>query len=126
MKYSLESRVPLLDHRIVEFALNVDENLKIQGKTAKYLLKELLYEYVPREIFDRPKWGFGMPIGIWLKNELRHWVDQYLDPKLVADCGLVQPEEVESFKKAFFGGKDYFYNRIWLLILLHRWYVTNF
>ena len=126
MKYSLESRVPLLDHRLVEFALNVDQQLKMNGSTSKYLLKELLYEYVPREIFDRPKWGFGMPISIWLKNELKCWVDEFLDPKLLNDCGLVKPEVVESYKSAFFGGKDYFYNRIWLLVLLHKWYVCNF
>lgn len=125
MKYSLEARVPLLDHRLVAFALNVDQNLKMRGGTMKYLLKQVLYEYLPKEIFERPKWGFGMPIGSWLKNELRHLPDTYLSEQVVKDAGLVSWPVVNKLLKQYFSGKDYLYNRVWVLILLHKWYLQN-
>ena len=68
MHYSLETRVPLLDYRIIEFAFNLDSELKMKDKTMKYLLKQVLYDYLPREIFDRPKWGFNIPLQKWLKK----------------------------------------------------------
>ncbi len=68
MHYSLEIRVPLLDYRIIEFAFNLDSNLKIKGNEMKYLLKQVLYDYLPKEIFDRPKWGFRHPIKKMAKN----------------------------------------------------------
>lgn len=122
MKYSLEVRVPLLDHRLIEFALNLSPDLKLKGQTGKYLLKEVLYQYVPREIFNRPKWGFAVPIGKWLKTDLRYLVDKYLDRKLIEECNLVKPDKVEALKNAYLGGKDYLYMRVWVLIILHKWF----
>ena len=78
MKYSLETRVPFLDHNIVEFALNLSPDLKIKNKIQKYLLKELLYDYVPEKYFARPKWGFAIPLNKWLKNELRYLIEDNL------------------------------------------------
>lgn len=125
MKYSLEARVPLLDHRLLEFALNVDQDLKMRGGTMKYLLKQVLYDYLPREIFERPKWGFGMPIGSWLKKELRHLPDTYLNEQVVKEAGLVSWPGVNKLLNQYFSGKDYLYNRVWVLILLHKWYLQN-
>ncbi len=125
MKYSLEARVPLLDYRLVEFALNVHPSLKIKDGTAKYLLKQVLYDYVPKELFDRPKWGFGMPINQWLRKELRHLIDEYTRPELVQKAGLMQPEAVKTLVAQYLSGKDYLYNRVWLTILLHKWWAKN-
>lgn len=121
MRYSLEARVPLLDHRLVEFALNVDPSLKMRGADMKYLLKQVLYRYVPKEIFDRPKWGFGMPLVGWLSKELRHLPETYLSREVVEQVGLVKWEGVNELVTQYFSGKDYLYNRVWVLILLHRW-----
>jgi asparagine synthase (glutamine-hydrolysing) len=126
MKYSLEARVPLLDYRLVVFALNVHSDLKIKGKDYKYLLKQVLYDHIPKEYFDRPKWGFGMPLVSWLKKDLRHLIDDYLNEKITRQVGIVQWEQVEPLVKQYLQGKDYLYNRIWLLIILHRWYLKNF
>jgi asparagine synthase (glutamine-hydrolysing) len=127
MRYSLETRVPLLDYRLVEFALNLDDSLKIKGKTSKYLLKELLYQYVPRELFDRPKWGFSVPLGRWLKTDLSYLSIEYLKPEKVKNAGLVNPEEVEKLLKRFYEkNQDYLYNRVWALICLHQWYYNRF
>ncbi len=123
MRYSLETRVPLLDHRIVEFALNLDSDLKIKNGNAKYLLKQVLYDYVPQSIFDRPKWGFGIPLVKWLKADLNFLMDDYLSEELIKKAGFVNFSIVENLIKRFnTNNEDYLYNRIWVLICLHRWY----
>ncbi len=127
MHYSLETRVPLLDYRIVEFALNVDESLKLKGDVMKFLLKELLYDYVPENFFKgRSKWGFSLPLVLWLKKELRYLPEKYLNEKITREIGLLNPEKVSALVKRYFEGSDYLYNRIWILIMLHKWYLKNF
>jgi asparagine synthase (glutamine-hydrolysing) len=127
MRYSLETRVPLLDYRLVEFALNLDDPLKIKGKTSKYLLKELLYQYVPRELFNRPKWGFSVPLNRWLKTDLLYLKGKYLGFENVKNAGLVNPVEVELLLYRFYDkNQDYLYNRVWALICLHQWYYNRF
>jgi asparagine synthase (glutamine-hydrolysing) len=122
MVHSLEVRVPLLDHRLVEFALNLSPELKMKDKTGKYLLKQVLYDYVPASMFDRPKWGFAIPLATWLKNELSYLLDTYLAPQVVEECKLVNPVIVAELKKEFLNGRSYLYNRLWALIILHKWY----
>ncbi|HQP03499.1 MAG TPA: asparagine synthase (glutamine-hydrolyzing), partial [Bacteroidales bacterium] len=120
MKYSLETRVPLLDYRIVELALNISPKLKIQGSVQKYLLKEVLYEYLPREYFDRPKWGFSIPLSKWLSKDLSYLIDEHLNEWMIRKHKLVNFEETNKLIKSFRSGTDYLYNRIWQLIILHR------
>ena len=79
MYSSLEARVPLLDHNIVEFALNLDEKFKINNGIQKYILKELTYDYIPKKIMERPKWGFSIPLEKWLKTELNYLIPKYLN-----------------------------------------------
>lgn len=121
MKYSLETRVPLLDYNIIEFALNLSTDLKIKNGVQKYLLKEVLYKYVPRELFERPKWGFSLPLANWLKNELRPLAEHHLSVSNVKKYGIVNPVFVETLRKKFYSGNILLYNRIWLLIILHIW-----
>jgi asparagine synthase (glutamine-hydrolysing) len=109
MKYSLEIREPLLDYRLVEFALNLSPELKLKNSMSKILLKEVLYKYVPKEIFDRPKQGFAIPLQSWLKKELAYLIDEYLHSLVI-----------NKYK-----GEDYLYNRLWLLIVLHMWLEKN-
>ncbi|MBN4051517.1 asparagine synthase (glutamine-hydrolyzing) [bacterium AH-315-M05] len=125
MKYSLENRVPLLDHRIVEFALNLSPSLKIKGKNQKYLLKEVLYDYIPNKYFKRPKWGFAIPLNLWLKNELKYLIDDYLSEQVINKYAIVKYPAVKKLKDNFFNGHDYLYNRLWALIVLHKWLSTN-
>lgn len=125
MHYSLETRVPYLDHRIVEFALNLSPDLKYKNGTAKYLLKKLLYQQVPQKLFDRPKQGFAIPLEKWLKNELRFLIEENLSKEVIEKYNFVKFDEVEKLKKDFFMGKSYLYNRIWILIVLHKWLKKN-
>jgi len=122
MQHALEVRVPLLDYRLVEFAVNLSQQLKIKNNIAKYLLKQVLYDYVPASLFDRPKWGFAVPLRIWLGTELKYLLDKYLSPQVIEECGLVRNKPVQQLKKNFLAGQDYLYNRLWTLIILHKWY----
>ncbi len=121
MQFALETRTPFLDYRLVEFALNLSEGLKKKNGVAKYLLKEVLYDYVPREYFDRPKWGFSIPLIKWLKTDLHYLIDKYLNPETIQKTGVVNSGNVAGLLKRFEQGEDFLYNRIWALILLHKW-----
>lgn len=123
MKYSLETRVPYLDHRLIEFALNLSPDLKYRNGTSKYILKEILYQYIPKKYFERPKQGFAIPLRKWLMNDLSFLIDEYLDKSVIDHYGFVNYDEVKELLVKFRKGEDYLYNRVWLLIVLHKWAV---
>lgn len=125
MQYGLESRVPLLDYRLVEFAYNVSPALKIRGGTMKYLLKQVLYDYVPKEIFDRPKWGFAIPLAKWLQTDLKYLLDKYTSQAMIEKYNVVNYDAVKKLRQQYQNGKDYLYNRLWLIIVLHWWLEEN-
>lgn len=125
MRFSLETRVPILDHRIVEFALNLSPTLKTNHGIQKYLLKQVLFDLVPKALFERPKWGFSIPLNKWLMGPLKYLVEENLSQSVVEKLGIVKWAEVEALKKRFFSGHNYLYNRIWLLICLHYWFQAH-
>jgi asparagine synthase (glutamine-hydrolysing) len=123
MKYSLETRVPLLDYRIVEFALNLPEKFKQKGDVSKYILKEILYDFVPKTFFDRPKWGFSIPMNDWLRTDLKFLITDYLNDAVIEEAGFVKPAIVKDLLMRWEIKESHLYNRIWTLIVLHKWYV---
>ncbi len=125
MHYSLETRVPLLDYRITEFAFNLDSKLKMQGKEMKYLLKQVLYDYLPKEIFDRPKWGFSIPLKKLLKTDLSYLMDKYASKEIIEEYNLLHYPEVKNMKKKYLAGQDHLFNRLWVIIVLHWWLKEN-
>jgi asparagine synthase (glutamine-hydrolysing) len=125
MRYSLETRIPLLDYRIVEFAYNLHQDLKMKNGTMKYLMKEVLYDYVPKHLFDRPKWGFTIPLGKWLKTDLIYLLDKYTDRKIIEKYNYVKYDNVKELKRQYLDGKDSRANRLWLIIILHWWLEEN-
>lgn len=125
MMNSLEGREPLLDYRIIEFALNLSEDLKVKGGVSKYLLKQVLNDYVPSELFDRPKWGFSIPLAIWLKKDLKFLIDKYLSQACIEQTGLFRYETIKTLKNDFFSGRDFLYNRIFALIVIQKWLLKN-
>ena len=125
MSYGLETRVPYLDHRLVELVLNIDPALKFKNGISKYILKEILYQYVPKELFQRPKQGFAIPMNKWLRHELNYLIQEYLSKEIIEKAGIIRYEIVEQLKQQFAAGTDYLYNRLWLLIVLHRWIVKH-
>lgn len=121
MKYSLETRVPFLDYRIVEFAANVSPELKINNGIQKYIAKELLYDYIPKEYFDRPKWGFAIPLKNWLKDDLRYLIEDELSDKRISEDGIFNLKYIQKLKSDFFDGQNHLYNRLWACIVFNKW-----
>lgn len=122
MRYSLESRVPLLDVALVEFGLSLPYDLKVrEGWGTKYLMKKVLYDLVPRPIFERPKWGFAIPLREWLRGPLRHLISDHLSEQTLNAFGYVNPREVSALVRRFEAGEDFLFNRLWTLIVLHQW-----
>lgn len=125
MKYSLETRVPLLDHRIIEFGVNVNENLKIKNGQQKHILKEVLYDYVPRELFDRPKKGFSIPLKDWLSADLGYLIDDNLSKEAIETTGLLNSAIALQLVKRFRAGESFLFMRVWVMVLLQSWYKQN-
>ncbi|MBM77814.1 MAG: asparagine synthase (glutamine-hydrolyzing) [Crocinitomicaceae bacterium] len=125
MYTSLEARVPLLDHNIIEFAINLNKRFKIHKGTQKYILKEILYDYLPKELMDRPKWGFSIPLDKWLQNELYFLIEKYLNKDIIMNQGILNYKEIEKIKVRFKNGETYLYNRLWSLIILNK-FILNF
>lgn len=125
MNYSLETRVPYLDHRVLEFALNLSPSLKYHNGSSKYILKEILFKYLPKNLFERPKQGFAIPLNKWLGKEMKFLIDVYLDEAVVKKHGFVDSGKVQNLINQYLSGTEYIFNRLWLLIVLHHWLENN-
>jgi asparagine synthase (glutamine-hydrolysing) len=122
MHCSLETRVPLLDNRIIEFAVNLDPSLRLYNNTGKYLLKKVLYKYLPEHLFNRPKRGFAVPLNKWMKGPLGYLINDYLSPEIIKKHQVINPEAAAKLVARYKNpGNDHLYNRVWSLIVLHIW-----
>lgn len=121
MSASLETRVPLLDHRLVEFSLRVPLAYKIRDGSTKWLLRELLARYVPRNLFERPKQGFTVPLGQWLREPLRAWAESLLSrPALFSDFGLDRARLQFLWKEHLSGQRNH-QRALWSVLMLQAW-----
>jgi asparagine synthase (glutamine-hydrolysing) len=122
MSVGLESREPFLDHRIIEFVAQLPDEYKINNGVKKWLLREIVHQYIPKEKMDRPKTGFAIPIENWLANELRDMVETHLSSDKVNATQLFNYEEIARLKTAFFSGRKEFGTKIWYLLSFMMWY----
>lgn len=122
MSVSLEGREPLLDHRIIEFAAQLPEHFKMNGVNKKFLLKEIVHDYVPKEMMERPKMGFGVPVFDWLRNDLRYYADTYLSDEAFAKHGLFKKEGVQHIMRNFYKGDRNYNSLFWYLLMFQMWY----
>jgi asparagine synthase (glutamine-hydrolysing) len=122
MANSLEVRNPFLDYRLMEYSFNLPLELKIKNGTQKFLMKELLRQYLPDHLVFRRKWGFPAPIGEWMYSELNYLLEKWLNPALLNKQGLFNSGEVMKIKKAFINGKKFHYKRLWSIIVFQMWY----
>jgi asparagine synthase (glutamine-hydrolysing) len=120
MQHSLEVRVPLIDYRLVHFALNLSEDLRKHKGISKFLLKEVLYDLVPKHLFERPKWGFSIPLVEWLQKDWKVLIDDYLNKEAIESAGIFNYRMVNALVSRFLKGETYLYNRIWLIILVQK------
>ena len=122
MSISLEGREPLLDHRLIEFAAQLPTHFKINGSNKKYLLRQIVHDYVPKEMMDRPKMGFGVPVFTWLRNDLKYYADEYMSDVAFARHGLFKKEGLQHIINRFYKGDRNYNNIFWYLLMFQLWY----
>jgi asparagine synthase (glutamine-hydrolysing) len=121
MAVSLEVRVPLLDHRIIEFAWRLPEHLKMRDGVGKWILRKVLDRYVPRRLVDREKVGFSVPIGAWLRGPLREWAYTMIDPRQLAHDELLSAEPIARAWDDLMRGDDDGALGVWAVLMLQQW-----
>ncbi|MFQ5608718.1 MAG: asparagine synthase (glutamine-hydrolyzing) [Woeseiaceae bacterium] len=122
MFVSLESRVPLLDHRVIELAWSLPQELKVMDGVGKWILRRVLERYVPSRLFERPKKGFSRPVGEWTLGPMREWADGLLNEQRVRREGLLDPAAVSRIRKTHARGENGAAEAVWILLMFQQWY----
>ena len=121
MGASLETRVPMLDHRVVEFAWTLPLKMKIKNNQGKWLLRKLLYNHVPRSLIERPKSGFSVPLDVWLRGPLKGWAEELLDEKKILNQGYLDPEPIKHKWHEHLQGKRNWSHQLWSVLMFQGW-----
>jgi asparagine synthase (glutamine-hydrolysing) len=121
MRVSLEARVPLLDHRLVEFSASLPAHLKRRDGNGKYLLRKVLNQYVPSALTDRPKLGFGVPLDAWLRGPLRDWTSDLLSPSRLRGQTLLEPAPIERLLSDHLAGRSNNAVKLWNILMPQVW-----
>jgi asparagine synthase (glutamine-hydrolysing) len=123
MSVGLEGREPFLDQHIIEWVAQLPSDYKYHHGQKKYILKQITHKYIPREMMDRPKRGFAVPVVSWLANELKPLIYEYLNPAKLKEHGLFNEAEITKLCKDFFNGHKENHVKIWYLLMFQMWYV---
>jgi asparagine synthase (glutamine-hydrolysing) len=120
MSASLEARVPMLDHRVVEFAWGLPRRMRVRGEQRKWILRQVLARHVPPALFERPKAGFGVPVAAWLRGPLRDWAAALLEPARLEAAGLDARPVLARWREHLAGAADHA-DRLWVVLMLQAW-----
>ncbi len=121
MVVSLESRMPFLDHLVVEFAWRIPMSMKIRNGQGKWLLRQILYKYVPKELIERPKTGFGIPLDVWLREPLKEWAESLLDEKRLIAEGFFNPAPIREKWEEHLSGRRNWQYHLWDVLIFQAW-----
>lgn len=123
MSVGLESREPFLDHHIAQFVAQIPDNYKINNGNLKHILKKLTHTYLPKEIMDRPKKGFSVPVKDWMKSDLRELLEETLSEENIKKVGVFNLKKVNELKTNYLSDKLEDFNPVWYLFIFHQWYL---
>jgi asparagine synthase (glutamine-hydrolysing) len=125
MAVSLETRVPFLDHRLFEFSWTLPLHMKIKNGRTKWILRQLLYKHVPKELIERPKMGFGVPIDLWLRGPLKEWAENYFCEQRLKDEGFFNYIFIREKWKEHLSGKYNWQSFLWNVLMFQAWYESH-
>jgi len=125
MAVSLEARIPLIDHRIYAFTWHLPRHLRIREGQGKWILRQVLYKYVPRKLVERPKMGFGVPIDHWLRGPLRAWAEELMKPERLRHEGYLDPDIVTPVWQRHLSGKENYHYWLWDVLMFQSWLASK-
>jgi asparagine synthase (glutamine-hydrolysing) len=121
MSVSLETRVPYLDHNLVEFIMSLPLEMKIRDGSSKWILRQVLYRHLPQQLMERPKMGFSVPVGEWIKGPMKEWAEDFLSQERLKKEGYFNAKTVGKMWQRHLSGKSNCTHELWNVLIFQAW-----